>query len=88
MKDLWGEPLRPSRPQPRKIVIAPLADVAFDSQDCLIYGHAFLPWGMNGEKICRLCHSKAYCPGCTPIKPSKTAIPLFCTKHTQGGRQA
>lgn len=87
MYDLWGEPLPQPQPQKQKPP-AKLADVVSTSQDCYFFGHAFMPFGMNNEKICQVCHVKAYCPCCTPVKPSKTAVALFCTKHSQGRIQA
>jgi hypothetical protein len=87
MQDLWGEPL-PQSHKKQKAAHGKLADVTFNPQDCHIYGHTFAPFGMNNEKICTVCGTKAYCPLCTPVKHASDALPLFCTKHTNKGVQA
>jgi hypothetical protein len=90
MHTLWGEEER-STPQPTPTQKRPshanVTTVALRATDCLVYGHTWQTAGMLGEQQCSVCHSKGYCPGCSP-KPSVNALPLYCSKHTGSERSA
>ena len=84
MLDLWGE----EQPQQKKRPTSTTKNtISLKATDCIMYGHSFIPAGMNGEKICTVCSVKGYCPGCTPIAP-QSALPFFCTRHTESRVQA
>ena len=48
---------------------------------CAMYGHDFEETNEAGVKACRLCFTRGFCPGCTPISPH-SAQPFLCTTHT------
>ena len=84
MLDLWGE----EQPQQKKRQTSTKQSIiSLTPQDCLLYGHSFIPSGMLNEKVCTVCEAHAYCPGCTPIAPP-SAIPFTCTRHSEGTVQA
>jgi hypothetical protein len=79
MLNLWGEEIQPQ--QNKRLTAAKHYGISLTPQDCLLYGHSFIPAGMVNEKVCSVCGIHAYCPACTPIAP-QDSIPLFCTRHT------
>jgi hypothetical protein len=88
MQDLWGEEIqtRPNK-SPNKARAKPPV-VPLSSQDCVIFGHTWGAPGFFGEKLCLVCGTKGYCPGCTPINPPADARPFLCTRHSEGSVQA
>ena len=87
MDDLWGEESTLQPPKQKPASHTKLTTVPLKASDCLLYGHTWQTIGMSGEKQCAVCHSKGYCPGCTPNPPAN-AHPLYCTKHVLAERSA
>lgn len=88
MATLWGEEERrtPQAAQHKRPSHANVTTVVLRATDCLLYGHTWQTAGMSGEKRCSVCHRQGYCPGCTPT-PSRSAQPVYCTRHTPAERR-
>jgi hypothetical protein len=52
------------------------------SEQCQLLGHTWQRTTQPGVKVCALCRTWGYCPGCTPIPPAN-AQPFYCTRHAR-----
>lgn len=60
-----------------------IIDISQELAQCELLGHELVTCTIANAKVCTICSVLAYCPDCTPEKPSPTAIPLHCTDHTR-----
>lgn len=60
-----------------------IVDLSKTLQQCELLGHALVTCTTANAKVCAVCSVMAYCPDCTPEKPSPSAIPLLCTNHAR-----
>lgn len=82
MPTLWGDEVPQPTPTTKHTVVhtAP-TPVLHTAAACATYGRDWMTTGMSGEKTCRACGTKGYCPICTP-NPPQDAHPFYCSRHT------
>jgi len=52
--------------------------------DCSLDQHTWKPLLAKGERMCTICHTRAYCPVCMPHFPKHGRI-AHCSQHAEGG---
>jgi hypothetical protein len=60
-----------------------IIDISQQLAQCELLGHELVTCTIANAKVCTICSVLAYCPDCTPEKPSPTVIPLHCTLHAR-----
>lgn len=55
--------------------------------DCSLGEHTWRPLLAKGERMCTVCHARAYCPGCMPHYP-KGARTAYCLHHGEREERA
>lgn len=82
MQTLWREEVPPQPTTSTNVThVRTITDkIVHKASDCPIFGHDWQTIGMSGEKQCRTCGVRGYCPGCTGT-PLSSALPFSCVAH-------
>lgn len=75
------------RPQSGKAQRPVVQAVVNTLTDCSLGEHTWKPLLVRGERMCTICHLRAYCPGCMPDYPQGARI-ASCSEHAEGREQA